>query len=54
VDWSSIYQSELSIRGDFPAFMKPPANRVAAASQHTEGIEGYVFNGADGSQMAAA
>ena len=38
--------------GDFPAFMKHPANRVAAASQHTEGIEGYVFDGADGSQMA--
>jgi hypothetical protein len=38
--------------GDFPAFMKHPANRVATASQYTEGIEGYVFDGADGSQMA--
>ena len=26
--------------GDFPAFMKSPANRIAAASEHTRGIEG--------------
>ena len=38
--------------GDFPAFMKSPANRIAAASEHTRGIEGYVSDGADGSQMA--
>ncbi len=37
---------------DFPGFMKNPANRIASASQHTAGIEGYVFDGADGSQMA--
>jgi quercetin dioxygenase-like cupin family protein len=37
---------------DFPAFMKSPANRIAPASQHTSGIEGYVFDGADGSQLA--
>ena len=37
---------------DFPAFMSSPANRIAAASQYTEGIEGYVFDGADGSQVA--
>ncbi len=36
----------------FPAFMKRPANRIAAQSQHTDGIEGYVFDGADGSQVA--
>lgn len=36
----------------FPPFMKQPANRIASASQHTPGIEGYVFDGADGSQMA--
>jgi mannose-6-phosphate isomerase-like protein (cupin superfamily) len=36
----------------FPEFMKNPANCVGKESQHTEGIEGYVFNGADGSQMA--
>src|ERR1700746_2686392 len=37
---------------DFPAFMKNPLNRIAAASQYTEDIEGYVFDGADGSQVA--
>ncbi len=37
---------------DFPEFMKHPANRIAAAAQATPGVEGYVFDGADGSQMA--
>jgi len=37
---------------DFPAFMKSPANRIATSSQATPGVEGYVFEGADGSQMA--
>ena len=37
---------------DFPEFMKHPANRIAHAQQATPGIEGYVFDGADGSQMA--
>src|SRR5262249_40102582 len=41
-----------ALMGDFPAFMKSAANRIAAASEHTRGIEGYVFDGADGSQMA--
>jgi len=35
----------------FPAFMKHPANRIATGSQATPGVEGYVFDGADGSQM---
>ena len=37
---------------DFPDFMKNPVNRVDSSSQYTPGIEGYVFDGADGSQMA--
>lgn len=37
---------------DFPAFVKSPLNRVARASQFTEDIEGYLFDGADGSQVA--
>lgn len=37
---------------DFPEFMKRPANKIAASSQATPGVEGYVFDGADGSQMA--
>lgn len=36
---------------DFPEFMKHPANRIATGSQATPGVEGYVFDGADGSQM---
>src|ERR1017187_5156249 len=38
--------------GDFPQFMKHPANRIAPAGQATPGVEGYVFDGAGGSQMA--
>ena len=37
---------------NFPAFMKNPANRIAEESQYTKGIEGYVFDGKDGSQVA--
>jgi quercetin dioxygenase-like cupin family protein len=37
---------------DFPEFMKHPANRIAKSNQATPGVEGYVFDGADGSQMA--
>jgi ethanolamine utilization protein EutQ (cupin superfamily) len=40
------------MRKEFPAFMKQPANRIASGSQATPGVEGYVFDGADGSQMA--
>ena len=37
---------------DFPEFMKHAKNRIATSSQSTPGVEGYVFDGADGSQMA--
>lgn len=37
---------------NFPDFMKQPANRIISTSQATPGVEGYVFDGADGSQMA--
>jgi mannose-6-phosphate isomerase-like protein (cupin superfamily) len=37
---------------DFPEFMKHPANRIATSDQATPGVEGFVFDGADGSQMA--
>jgi hypothetical protein len=36
----------------FPEFMKHPANRIARSNQSTPGVEGYVFDGANGSQMA--
>jgi quercetin dioxygenase-like cupin family protein len=37
---------------DFPAFVRSPQNRIARSSQYTDDIEGYVFDGADGSQVA--
>src|SRR5437667_350285 len=37
---------------DFPQFMKHPANRIAKTNQATPGVEGYIFDGADGSQLA--
>lgn len=37
---------------EFPSFMRKTENRIAANSQATPGVEGYVFDGADGSQMA--
>lgn len=37
---------------DFPDFTKNPLNRIARSSQFTDDIEGYVFDGADGSQVA--
>jgi mannose-6-phosphate isomerase-like protein (cupin superfamily) len=37
---------------DFPEFMKHPANRIAASNQATPGVEGYIFDGKEGSQMA--
>jgi len=36
----------------FPDFMKRPANRIMRSNQATPGVEGYVFDGIDGSQMA--
>lgn len=37
---------------DFPAFMKIPKNKISSQSQYSKGIQGYVYDGADGSQMA--
>jgi quercetin dioxygenase-like cupin family protein len=37
---------------NFPQFMKHPANRIASSNQATPGVEGYIFDGADGGQMA--
>ncbi len=35
---------------EFPAFMKNPANAIAA-NQQSEGVTGYLFDGMDGSQI---
>jgi quercetin dioxygenase-like cupin family protein len=37
---------------NFPEFMKNPVNKIATGDQATPGVEGYVFDGVDGSQMA--
>ncbi len=37
---------------DFPEFMKTPANKIATTAQATPDVVGYVFDGADGTQMA--
>jgi mannose-6-phosphate isomerase-like protein (cupin superfamily) len=36
---------------NFPEFMRKPCNRISAQSAYTPGIEGYVFDGTDGSQI---
>src|SRR5579863_7582826 len=36
----------------FPDFMKRRPNRIAASDQATPGVEGYVFDGVEGSQVA--
>ena len=43
---------ELITMKDFPKFMKNKLNKIDQESQFTEDIEGYVFDGKDGSQMA--
>jgi len=40
------------MKKDFPEFMKSPANKIASDNQYTPNISGYVFDGADGSQIA--
>jgi quercetin dioxygenase-like cupin family protein len=37
---------------DFPEFMKSPKNRINQSDQHTRDVEGYYYEGTDGSQMA--
>jgi mannose-6-phosphate isomerase-like protein (cupin superfamily) len=36
----------------FPEFMKHPSNKIMQSNQSTPAVEGYVFDGVDGSQMA--
>jgi mannose-6-phosphate isomerase-like protein (cupin superfamily) len=37
---------------EFPSFMKAAANQIEKTGQATPGVEGFVFDGIDGSQMA--
>jgi quercetin dioxygenase-like cupin family protein len=36
----------------FPDFMRTPINKIKQSSQYTKDIEGFVYDGIDGSQMA--
>jgi quercetin dioxygenase-like cupin family protein len=36
---------------NFPEFMRGASNRISSKDQYTPGIEGYVFDGIDGSQI---
>jgi hypothetical protein len=47
-----LADAELAERDDFPEFMKRAANRIATSRQATPGVEGYEFDGADGTQIA--
>jgi quercetin dioxygenase-like cupin family protein len=42
----------MSEPSDFPAFMRNPANLIRPGDQHTPRIKGYIYDGADGSQIA--
>ncbi len=37
---------------DFPEFMKNKKNHISSKEQNTKDIDGYFYDGADGSQMA--
>src|SRR5690348_18462543 len=50
--WQNCARRRSAAMDDFPPFMKADANRIATSSQSTPGVEGYVYDGADGSQMA--
>lgn len=43
---------EVSGVKDFPDFMKSKSNHISSKEQNTENIDGYFYEGADGSQMA--
>lgn len=47
------YAARIGI-GDFPAFLKQPANRVAPAPGLAAASEGYLFEGAEGVQVLVA
>jgi quercetin dioxygenase-like cupin family protein len=36
---------------DFPQFMKNPKNLIHSESHYVAGVEGFVYDGADGSQI---
>lgn len=49
--WVCYYAALKSMK-DFPNFMKSKSNHISSNEQNTEYIDGYFYEGADGSQMA--
>jgi quercetin dioxygenase-like cupin family protein len=43
--------SKGGIMDDFPKFMRNPKNRIHSESHYVKGLEGFVFDGADGGQV---
>jgi quercetin dioxygenase-like cupin family protein len=54
--WDSSHagyaNAKMAIMQEFPSFMKNRSNMVARSNQATPGVEGFVFDGVDGNQMA--
>ncbi|HKO47084.1 MAG TPA: DUF6547 family protein [Polyangiaceae bacterium] len=51
-DWPDQSDGDGGRMRQFPDFMKSAANRIASTAEHTTGVDGYVFDGADGTQVA--
>jgi mannose-6-phosphate isomerase-like protein (cupin superfamily) len=52
VSSNELCEIRQNIMKEFPNFMKCAANRIASTAQHTADVEGYIFDGIDGTQMA--
>ena len=50
--WIILSKLDREIMKNFPDFMRNPVNKIDSRYQYTPGIEGYVFDGVDGSQIA--
>ena len=46
------FDSVIKNMDEFPAFMKNSKNHIDSSQQHTKDIDGYYFEGKDGSQIA--
>jgi quercetin dioxygenase-like cupin family protein len=48
----ALFNPSGGIMDDFPEFMKNPKNAIHIDSHYVAGLQGFVFDGADGSQIA--
>ena len=51
-EWAERARGSAFTSSGYPGVLKNPLNRIATSSQFTNDVEGYVFDGADGSQVA--